>query len=130
MKFNWNYRALSVVSGLVAALAVSRPARADEPLPGSLVKASQASSGKTELATAGFERGEKPADEAKDATELQLAAGGLASAGNSRTMAVTSSGSFRVRRVANQIGGAIAANSSSDSIFRFAIYTPIRFACT
>ncbi|MEO6602719.1 MAG: DUF481 domain-containing protein [Polyangiaceae bacterium] len=95
---------------LSAAVLLSRPSRAADPLPDSLVKSSQASSGSTDVATAGFERADKPADETKDATELQISAGGLASAGNSRSLAATTAGRFRVRRGSNQVGAAVAAN--------------------
>ncbi len=99
-----------VLSALSAGLFLSRVSRADDqPLPDSLVKQDQASTGSTDVATSGFEKVEKPAD-AKDATELQLSAGGLASAGNSRSIAATSAGKFRVRREANQVGAAVAAN--------------------
>jgi len=80
------------------------------PLPDSLLKADTASSGATDVATSGFEKAEKPTPDAKDATELQLSAGGLASAGNSRSIAGTGAGKFRLRREANQVGAAVAAN--------------------
>ncbi|MEO7034836.1 MAG: DUF481 domain-containing protein [Polyangiaceae bacterium] len=102
----WYYCALSILG---AALLVSRPSHAD-PLPDSLIKADQASSGSTDVATSGFEKGEKPAADAKDATDLQLAAGGLASAGNSRSLAATTSGKFRMRRGSDQVSAAAAAN--------------------
>ncbi len=92
------------------AVLLSRPSRAADPLPDSLVKSDQASTGSTDVATSGFEKSEKPADDAKDATELQLSAGGLASAGNSRSLAATTAGKFRVRRGANQVGAGVAAN--------------------
>lgn len=95
---------------LSAAFLVSRPSRAADPLPDSLVKSSQASSGSTDVATAGFEKVDKPADDAKDATEAQISAGGLASAGNSRSLAATTAGKLRIRRGSNQVGAAIAAN--------------------
>ena len=95
---------------LSAAFLLSRPSRAADPLPESLVKSSKASSGSTDVATSGFEKATKPADEDKDASELQISAGGLAAAGNSRSMAATTAGTFRVRRGSNQVGAAIAAN--------------------
>jgi putative salt-induced outer membrane protein YdiY len=95
---------------LSAAFFVNRPSRAADPLPDSLVKSSQATSGSTDVATSGFEKADKPADDAKDATELQISAGGLASAGNSRSLAATTAGKTRVRRGSNQVGAAIAAN--------------------
>ena len=108
MTMNWRYAALSVLG---AGLLLSRPGHADSaPLPDSLVKSSQASSGSTDVATSGFEKGEKPAAESKDATELQLAAGGLSSAGNSRSLAATTSGKFRLRRGSDQVSAGVAAN--------------------
>ena len=109
MKIHWHFCMLSLFL-LAAGLLLSRPSRADDPLPSSLVKSSQASSGSTDVATSGFEKAEKLAAEAKDATELEISAGGLASAGNSRSMAATSAGKFRLRRSSNQVGAAIAAN--------------------
>jgi putative salt-induced outer membrane protein len=107
MKITWQCCTLSVFFGLLLS---SRPCRADEPLPSSLVTSSQASSGSTDVATSGFEKADKPPAETKDASELQLSAGGLASAGNSRSLAATSAGKFRLRRGSNQIGAALAAN--------------------
>lgn len=103
---------LRVFFGVCAVLGWSRPSHAEgaAPLPSGLMKQDQASSGSTDVATTGFEKGEKPAADAKDATELQLSAGGLASAGNSRSIAGTGAGKFRLRREANQIGAALAAN--------------------
>jgi putative salt-induced outer membrane protein len=95
---------------LSALFLVSRPSRAADPLPDSLVKSSQATSGSTDVATSGFEKADKPAEDSKDATELQVSAGGLASAGNSRSLAATTAGKLRVRRGSNQVGAALAAN--------------------
>ena len=109
MTMNWRFCALAFLS---AGLFLSRTSHADDALPDSLVKPSNASSGNTDVATSGFEKAEKPPDPktAKDATELQLSAGGLASAGNSRSIAATSAGKFRLRRESNQVGAAVAAN--------------------
>ena len=108
MTLNWRCTALPILS---VGLLLSRPSLADSaPLPDSLVKSDQASSGSTDVATSGFEKGEKPAADAKDATELQVAAGGLSSAGNSRSLAATTSGKFRLRRGSDQVGAAVAAN--------------------
>ena len=112
MTKHWYYCTLSF---LLAGLSLGTPSRAADALPGSLVKSSQATSGSTDVATSGFEKADKPAAEAKDATELQLSAGGLASAGNSRSMAATSAGKFRLRRGSDQIGAAIAANYAESS---------------
>jgi len=107
MKINWYLGTLPFV---FAAVLTTRASLADEPLPQSLVKGSQATSGSTDVATSGFEKAETAAADAKDATELQVSAGGLASAGNSRSMAATTAGKFRVRRGENQFGAAVAAN--------------------
>jgi putative salt-induced outer membrane protein len=102
-------RYLLVLPVLGIALLFGRAGHADQPIPSGLMKQDQASSGSTDVATSGFETAQKPAD-AKDATELQLAAGGLASSGNSRSLAATASGKVRVRRASDQVSAAVAAN--------------------
>jgi putative salt-induced outer membrane protein len=100
------------VLGLV--LASSRAFGADELAPG-LQKKDAATSGREEVAAAGFQTAtEKPADD-KDATELKLSAGGLFSGGNSESLALTSSGKLRLRREANQMALALAANYGESS---------------
>ena len=111
MTNHWYYGTLSLVAALLLS---STPSRADD-LPASLVKSTQATSGSTDVATSGFEKVEKAAAAAKDATELQLSAGGLASAGNSRSLAATSAGKFRLRRGSDQLGAALAANYAQAS---------------
>ncbi|MEI9939516.1 MAG: DUF481 domain-containing protein [Pseudomonadota bacterium] len=101
---------------LLAGLSLSKPSRADEPLPDSLVTSSKATEGSTDVATSGFEKADKVKADAKDATELEISAGGLASAGNSRSLAATSAGKFRLRRGSDQIGAAIAANYAESSV--------------
>jgi putative salt-induced outer membrane protein len=74
-----------------------------------------ASEGKTDVATSGFEKAEKPAEEAadaKDATEFKLSAGAMMASGNSRLFALTGSSQLRIRREANQFVNALAANIS------------------
>src|SRR5450432_1622113 len=107
MTFKPSGCAFALLSGAVL---LSRPSRAADPLPDSLVKSSQATSGSTDVATAGFEKADKPAAESKDATEAQISAGGLAASGNSRSIAATTAGKVRVRRGSDQVGAAIAAN--------------------
>ena len=102
---SWGFCAFSALS---AVFFLARPSRADG-LPDSQLKQDNASSGSTDVATSGFEKADKPKDD-KDATELQLSAGGLASAGNSKSIAVTSAGKFRIRREENQLSAAAAAN--------------------
>lgn len=74
------------------------------------MKDKSASAGKEDVATAGFESQNKDDATAKDATELKLSAGGLATGGNSRALAATASGKFRLRREKNQLSAAAAAN--------------------
>jgi putative salt-induced outer membrane protein len=104
------------LSFLSAGLSLSAVSRAEAPLPDSLVKSSKATEGTTNVATSGFEKSDKVAPESKDATELEISAGGLASAGNSRSIAATSAGKFRVRRGANQVGAAVAANYAESAV--------------
>jgi len=108
LTMNWRFCALAVLS--LGSSRVSRAANAAAELPDSLLKQDQASSGATNVATSGFEKADKPAADAKDASELQLSAGGLASAGNTRSIAATGAGKLRLRREANQLGAALAAN--------------------
>jgi len=112
MKINCYCCALSL---LLAGLSLSRPSRA-EPLPDSLVKSSKATEGSTDVATSGFEKADKAKADAKNATELEISAGGLASAGNSSSIAATSAGKFRWRRRSDQVGAAIAANYAESKV--------------
>ena len=69
----------------------------------------KATSGKTDLTSdkaTTLDRG----DDAKDATELSLSAGGLQSGGNANLIALTAAEKFRLRRVDNQFKQAFAAN--------------------
>ncbi|HKO51009.1 MAG TPA: DUF481 domain-containing protein [Polyangiaceae bacterium] len=103
-------------SMLAAGLSLSAPSRADAPLPDSLVKGSKASEGKTDVASSGFEKAEKTKPDSKDATELEISAGGLASAGNSRSIAATAASKFRLRRGFDQVGAALAANYGESAV--------------
>ncbi|MCU0694061.1 MAG: DUF481 domain-containing protein [Polyangiaceae bacterium] len=98
-----------VVAGLACTTAL-----AQDRLPQGLMEQDPASKGKTDVAETGFEGGpERPTNENKDATELKLSAGGLVSTGNSRAMSLTGAGKFRLRRQANQLTAATAANYAS-----------------
>ena len=72
------------------------------------------SKGSTELTSQKFETAGKIEDpeKVKDATELAIGAGAMASAGNSRMMALTANTQFRLRRTDNQLSIAAAANYS------------------
>lgn len=91
-----------------AATLASPAVLAQELAPG-LQKKDAASGGKEDVATAGFEAAQKPAED-KDTTELKLSAGGLFTGGNSESIAATSAGKFRLRRGMNQVAAALAAN--------------------
>ena len=111
MKIHGYFCALSILS---AGLSLTARSSADTPLPDSLVKSSKATEGSTDVATSGFETADKW--DSKDATELEISAGGLASAGNSRSIAATSAGKFRLRRGSDQFGAAIAANYGESAV--------------
>jgi putative salt-induced outer membrane protein YdiY len=77
--------------------------------PGGLLKRESVSTGKTEVASEGFEaRG--AASESKDATELALNAGAFLAAGNSRSVAATFAEQLRLRRAAHQLSVASGVN--------------------
>ncbi len=104
--------ALLSLSGIVAAvggIALATPAAFAQDLAPGLQKKDAASGGKEDVATAGFEAAQKPAED-KDATELKLSAGGLFTGGNSESIAATSAAKFRLRRGMNQLAVALAAN--------------------
>jgi hypothetical protein len=85
-----------------------------------------ASTGKTELEGAG-QFGTAAAiddDEDTDATELQIAAGGLLSTGNARALAITSLARFRVRREIHEFRAEMAGNYAQSAIDRDADIEP------
>jgi len=77
--------------------------------PAGTMKQDTATSGKADVASEGFATAAKKAD-ADDATEAKIQAGGLSASGNSRSLALTSMGTVRVRRGANELSAAAAAN--------------------
>lgn len=98
-------------SSSASAQATATPAAQGPTLPAETVKASTATKGNTEIAKGGFVTGALPAtDDPKDATEASIAAGGLFSSGNARTVALTSIGKLRVRRDEHQLTVAATAN--------------------
>lgn len=96
-----------VGAAALGAVALARPAAGEEPK--SLLGQKAASTGSTDVAAGGFEGAKKP-EGSRDATELRIAAGGLFASGNSRSLAVTSATSFRLRRSENQLSASTAAN--------------------
>jgi putative salt-induced outer membrane protein len=107
---------LCMLCVLMAGLTRSAPSRADEPVPESLLKSNKASEGNTDVATSGFEIPYHATPDSKDATEIVISAGGLASAGNSRSLAATAAGKFRLRRGSDQFGAGIAANYAESAV--------------
>jgi len=81
----------------------------DDPAPG-LMKQDAATTGNTQLANETYAAAQRDAEDAKDTLEAKIAAGGLAATGNSRSLAATASGDFRIRRAANQFSAAAAVN--------------------
>ncbi len=91
----------------------TRDALADDPptIPAETLKANTATKGSTDVAKGGFAASAMPADEdPRQATEASVAAGGLFSSGNARTVAITSAGKFKIRRDEHQFSLQLAAN--------------------
>jgi len=107
---------LCMLGMLMAGLTRSIPSHADQSQPESLLKGNKATEGNTDVASSGFEMPYHAKPDSKDATEFVISAGGLASAGNSRSLAVTSAGKFRLRRGSDQLGAGISANYAESAI--------------
>lgn len=90
-------------------LGFSGLAAADAPAKGTATAAS-ASKGATEVTSEGFQAAQKKEADAKDATELSIAAGGMSTTGNARSLALTTLGTFRYRRTDNQFSALLAGN--------------------
>ena len=90
----------------------TREALADDlAIPAETLKANTATKGTTDFAKGGFVTGGLPSDEdPRQATEVSLAAGGLFSSGNARTVAITTAGKLKVRRDEHQLTVQLAAN--------------------
>jgi putative salt-induced outer membrane protein len=116
MKLKHYSHYLCMLGVLMAGLTRSIPSHADEPQPESLLKGNKANEGNTDVASSGFEMPYHATPKTKDATELVISAGGLASAGNSRSLAATSAGKFRLRRGSDQLGAGLSANYAESAI--------------
>lgn len=93
-------------SAFAQATAKEQPAQ-----PSETVKASTATKGNTDIAKGGFVTGtERKDDDPRYANDVSLGLGGLFSAGNARTVAVTSFGKARFRRDEHQLSIALAGN--------------------
>ncbi len=100
---------ICIAVAFVTAAPVNALAQSDDVASG-IASRDAATGGSTEVATGGFESAAAEPEEDKNASELGVSLGGLASSGNSRSMAVTSAGKLRLRRQDNQISAAAAAN--------------------
>lgn len=107
----------------VGLLLVSGRAFAQDDVPKGTSEAAKATKGTTDVTSEGkFEGASKFDPEAKDATELAISAGGLTASGNSKLLSATTAGTFRLRRIDNQLSAALAANytkagvAGSDSV--------------
>jgi putative salt-induced outer membrane protein len=79
--------------------------------PAETIKPQAASTGKTEIAKGGFVTSTAPtADDPKYVNDVSIGLGGLFSAGNARTIALTTLGRVRLRRDEHQLSVAAAAN--------------------
>ncbi len=101
------FRGALVSGALVCAVLLPRVASAQAPT--GVMKQDAATSGKSDVASEGFATAAKN-EHADDATEAKIQAGGLAASGNSRNLALTSQANVRVRRGANELSAAAAAN--------------------
>jgi putative salt-induced outer membrane protein len=102
--------ALVASSGAAFAQAAGATATGSATIPKETVKANTATKGKTDVATGGFASSAKPEDDAKSAEDLSIAAGGLFTSGNARTVAITSLVKGRIRRDEHQFSAAGAIN--------------------
>ncbi len=103
--------ATMTTTGLAAAQAPAAPPAQGPTIPAETVKASTATKGSTDIAKGGFVTGALPgAEDPTDVTEVSIAAGGLFSSGNARTVALTSIGKLKLRRDEHQLTVAATGN--------------------
>jgi putative salt-induced outer membrane protein len=85
-------------------------------MPKGLSASKPATTGSTDVATSNFESAVKPVQDKekdKDTTEAKISAGGLFTAGNTQSRAITSGATFRLRRGDNQLSIVGAGNYAS-----------------
>ncbi len=110
---------------LMPLLTLSSLAVAQTTLPKGTTKDAPVSKGKTDVTAEGFQAAARKEGEEKDATELQLQAGGLAATGNARQLSLTAATSFRLRRSDDQLTLIGAGNYSRASVGGRAIETTV-----
>src|SRR5262245_19843164 len=109
-------RGLALGAGLwlLPGIAAAQPAAPNTPPPDQpkeTIKPQTATSGATEVAKGGFVTTAAPKDDdPKEANDVNIGLGGLFSAGNARTVAITSFVKSRFRRDEHQFSGAGVAN--------------------
>jgi putative salt-induced outer membrane protein len=100
---------MHATSGLALLLiVVPSVAAAQEDLPASSRKVDAANAGKTDVTSSEFEAAAKA--EEKDISTAEASAGGLITSGNSKQLALTSSGKLKLRREKHQFSSALALN--------------------
>ena len=115
------------ILALTPTLALAAPPPDDPDVPAGTTGQADASSGKTELGTGDKFVGSKevaaeteedgPTDpHANDATEFDIALGGIFSTGNSRNLAFTGLTNFRLRRTIHQFGASVAGNYGATGV--------------
>ena len=97
-------------AGLILGTALFTNLASAQSAPAGVMKQDAATSGKAAVASEGFATAVAKKDSANDATEAKIQAGGLSASGNSRSLALTSMGTVRARRGANEFSAAAAAN--------------------
>jgi hypothetical protein len=101
---------------------VAAPDPVEPSVPQGTVEAAPASSGTTEIAGQGqFAAAAALAQETTDATELELASGGVLSTGNAFAASLTGQGRFRLRRGRHQASAQVAGNYGYGAIQRRAL---------
>src|SRR5262245_55215459 len=96
---------------LLATTLALAPAAGEKVLPEGSAKKDPVSTGSTDLGGSGqITSAAKKPEETKDATELNLSAGGIFNTGNSRSIAVTGLGKFLLRRGIHQFTAGAAGN--------------------
>jgi putative salt-induced outer membrane protein YdiY len=102
---------IAATSALALSLAAAAPAAPPAEPAGTVGAGTPATTGATEIEGAGkFATATLADEENLDATELQVAAGGILNTGNSRSLAATAAANFRVRRDVHQFTTAFAGN--------------------
>jgi putative salt-induced outer membrane protein len=99
---------IATALSLFPTIALAQP----EEEPKGTVEAAPATAGTTELGGSGQFASAADVDAAKadDATEADIAAGGLFSTGNARSLSLTGTGNLRIRRKIHQFSAAFAGN--------------------